>query len=199
MNGLLEQGASQQPPAATLAPEAQASPEQSKPGGILQGAQNQQEVDIFVANGLRIVHTPNVADGLIKAIVKSDVPAVAVADATLNVVHRLETGAKEAKMLLSKSTLAYGANFIMGEVIAVAEAAGLPKMSDDDKYRAYSLMVSKYLDDAINTGKISKEEMMSLGKQAGETEEGKKIIAAGIEQVGEQAQQLQRLWNPRFR
>lgn len=178
--GLLEQpmppqqGAPPAPPAeAPPGAGATAVPEEK---ALLGNQLNQEELDIFVANGLKLVHDPKVSDTLITSITKAQDPVKAIADATLNVVGRLEQSSQQAGKKLSLTTLAYGANYVMGEIITVAEAAGLEKMDDQTKYHAYSLAVAKYLDTAVKTGKMTKEEVVALGKQAEGTPEGKKIM-----------------------
>ncbi len=182
MNGLLEQ------------PPTGATPQTAAPGLINQGmattpptgptvkkestAPNQEEIDIFVANGLKIVHNPKVSDALIARIVKAKNPVVAISEATLFIVEKLEQSSAAAGKKPSLTTLAYGANALMGEIIASAEAAGMKKMDDETKYRAFSMAVGQYLDAAVKTGKMTKEEVIQLGKDAGETPEGQKIKEA---------------------
>jgi hypothetical protein len=170
MNGLLEKGMA--PSAPVPAGTQPAAP--STPSGV-----NQRELDIFVANGLKIVHDPKVSDKLIKQAVESKTPVEAIADATIFIVSRLEQSSKDAGKKLSLTTLAYGANVIMGEIIASAEAAGMEELEDDAKYQAFSLAVGKYLDEAVKTGKMTEEEVLQLGRDAEETEIGKKIISGG--------------------
>ena len=136
---------------------------------------DQQELDAFVANGLKLVHTEKISDALIKGIVKAENPIVAVADATLNVVSRLEESAKAAGRKLSLNTVAYGGNIIMGEIILSAETAGMEKMDDETKYKAFSLAVSKWIDAAVRTGKMTKEELIQMGKEAEGTPIGQKM------------------------
>lgn len=175
MRGLLEQGMTQppvsKPPVAT---EAAAVPGTASGATPAPGV-DQKEVDIFVANGMKLIHDPKVSDTIIDRVVNSKTPAAAVADATLSIVSRLEESSKAAGKKPSLTTLAYGANVLMGEIITSAEAAGMEKMDEKTRYHAFSLAVGKYLEEAVKTGKMTEEEVLQLGKDAEATPEGQKI------------------------
>lgn len=183
MNGLLENpGMTPAGAPPGVPPEV---PTETPPEAPAQGASgapaaevNQEEIDIFIANGMKVVHNQKLSDLLISSIVKAKNPVAAIADATLMVVDKLESSASGAQKKLSLTTIAYGSNYIMGEIIATAEAAGLKKLSDEQKAQAFSLGVGKYLDKAVQTGKMTKDELIKMGKDAEATEEGRKIADA---------------------
>lgn len=167
MNGLLNQPQGGQ--AASAAPQPQGM-------GSQQPAGQQDNIDMFLANGIRIVHDKKVSDGFIKRIVGANNPVIAIADATLNVVDRLEGSASERGVgTLPPETLAQVANILMGEIMEMAEIAGLKPLTDDEKYQSFSLAVSKYIDKAVKSGKMSKEELGQMGDRAAQTPEGQKI------------------------
>ena len=184
MNGLLEQ------PMGPAAPTGQGAvpPQGAAPPGQLPvqapgqptapGELDQEAVDIFVANGMKMIHNPKVSDTLISRIVDAENPVQAVADATLSIVSRLEESSKAAGRPLALPTIAYGANILMGEIMSSAEAAGMEKMDEATRYQTFSLAVGKYLDDAIKTGKMTKEELIRLGKEAEGTPIGQKMLEA---------------------
>lgn len=145
-----------------------------KPGGRL--GFDQKEFDIFLANGIKMVHTENISDRIISAVADSKNPVQAIADVTLNIVSRLEQSAEAKGKKLSFIVLAYGANVLMGEIITIAEAAGMKKLTKPEKYQAMSLATGKYLDNAVKTGKMTKEELAQLGEEAAGTEMGQKIL-----------------------
>ena len=182
MNGLLQQPqvpgqlpvqAPTSVAAPTGAPTAGAPGQPTAPGEL-----DQEAIDIFVANGMKMIHNPKVSDALISRIVDAENPVQAVADATLSIVLRLEESSKAAGRPLALQTIAYGANILMGEIMSTAEAAGMEKMDEATRYQTYSLAVGKYLDDAIKTGKIPKEELIRLGKEAEGTPIGQKMLEA---------------------
>ena len=137
----------------------------------------QDNIDMFLANGTRIVHNKKVSDGFIKRIVGANNPVIAIADATLNVIDRLESSASERGVgTLQPESLAQVANVLMGEIMEMSEIAGLKPLSDDEKYQSFSLAVSKYIDKAVKSGKMSKEELGQMGDRAAQTPEGQKIM-----------------------
>jgi hypothetical protein len=185
MPGLLEQGmgapAPQQAPAQQQAPAPQqAAPQQAAPPG----GPDKKELDVFVANGMKLIHNEKISDRLIAAVMESKNKVKALADAALSIVWRLEKSAEASGKKLSLTTLAYGGNILMGEIIASAEAAGMKKMDDETKAHALSLAVSKYLDDAIKTGKISKDELQKMSDEAESTPVGQEIVKKALQQSG---------------
>lgn len=177
MPGLIEQAMTPEQPTVQASP-AQAPPAQAPPvraGRSSRAGFTQKELDIFVANGIKMIHTDKISDSIISMVVDSKDPVTALADATLSIVSRLEQSSEAAGRKVSYETLVAGANILMGEVIASAEAAGMKKMKKPEKYQAMSLAVAKYLDTAIKTGKMTKEELAQLGEEAANTEIGQKM------------------------
>jgi len=149
----------------------------------------QEEMDTFIANGFKLIHNPKVSDGFIKRIVDSPDPAQAIADSTLEVVNRIKESAKGIGKKLSLATLAQGGNVLMGEIITVAETAGMPPLDDETKYKAFSLAIGEYLQQAIQTGEMTKEEVMKLAAEAKQTPEGQKIEAEAEKMAGPEGAQ----------
>lgn len=192
MPGLLEQGMTgqqppglmqQQPPPGPPQAPGQVAPEMPpeqppqvppQPGERL--GFDQKEFDIFLANGIKMVHSEKISDLIIAQVADSKNPVQAIADVTLNIVGRLEQSAEAKGKKVSYAILVHGANALMGEVITIAEAAGMKKLTKPQKYQALSLATGKYLDNAVKTGKITKEELAAMGEEAAGTEAGQKIL-----------------------
>ena len=159
----------------------QAAPTEQPPGE-LPGAEQQQvspevqeQFDIFVVNGMEIIHDEKVADDFLARIMKSQDPVQSIAEATVDVVNRLYDSAAQNGTKLSPETLVHGSNILMGEIITVAESAGMQPLNDEQKTQSYQLAVSKYVDGAVKTGKMSKQELETLGQQASQTPQGQEI------------------------
>lgn len=135
--------------------------------------QLQQQVDMFTANAMHIVHNKKTSDGLIKKITNSENPVMEIADATLEITERLESGAEGRGMATTLQVFASGASAIMGEIIDLAEMAGLEKLTDEQKQQTFGIIISKYLDNSVKSGKMSKEELVSMGQQAAQSPAGK--------------------------
>jgi hypothetical protein len=137
----------------------------------------QDTFDAFMSNGINIIHNEKVSDGMIQNILNADDPVKEIANATLNVVNRLEQSGSENGMNFGPEILSNGANILMGEIIQVAEISGLKPLTEEEKYMAYSLTVSRYIDEAIKSGKITPEQLQEMSQQAQQTPEGQKIVA----------------------
>ena len=142
----------------------------------------QEQMDALTANGLRMIHNPKLSDSLIKNIIEAEDPVDAVADMTVSIIERIESDARQNKITPDFGVLATTANVLMGEIIKLAETGGLPPMSDEDKYRAYSVAVSKYIDEAVKNGKITPEQLQEMSEQLKQTPEGQQIMSMGLEQ-----------------
>ena len=157
--------------------------QQGSPNG--QTATNEQDqYDMFVANGISLIHDPKISEGLIKRVANAADPVDAIARVTLDIVQRLESSAQKNGMELSPTTLAHGANDLMGEVITLAEAAGMQPLTDEQKHQAFSLATALYLDSAVKEGKITPEQLQQMGQEASATPQGQKIsqqISGGME------------------
>ena len=137
---------------------------------------HQEQYDLFVANGITIIHNEKTSEKLINQILKAEDKVEAVANSTLIVVRKLEDSATANKIKLSENVLMHGANELMGAIIAIAEAAGMEPMTDEQKEHSYSLATSKYIDAAVKTGKITKERLKQMGQEASQTPDGQKIV-----------------------
>jgi hypothetical protein len=143
----------------------------------------QEQMDILTANGIRMIHNKKLSGSLIKSITNAEDPVDAIADSTVAIIDRIEASAKQNNLTPDFGVLAQSANILMGEIIQIAELSGVPPLSDEDKYRAYSLAVSKYIDDAVKAGRITTEQLQQMADQAKQTPEGQKIMAqAGMDQ-----------------
>lgn len=169
-------------------PPGQQAPQQENQGGSMPmggqqgppgkggGATNEQDqYDMFVANGISLIHDPKISEGLIKRVAGAADPVDAIARVTLDIVQRLESSAQKNGMELSPTTLAHGANDLMGEVITLAEAAGMQPLNDEQRHQAYSLATALYLDSAVKSGKITPEQLQQMGQEASATPQGQKI------------------------
>lgn len=138
----------------------------------------QEQVDVFVANGIQIIHNQRVSNSIINNLKNVDDPVDAIAAMTLKVVGLIEADAEKKGAKLADVTKISGASQLMGEIIHLGEASGaIQPLSDEQKYQAFSLAVSTYLDNAVSSGKMSKEQLMAYAREAQQTPEGQKIAS----------------------
>ena len=136
----------------------------------------QEQVDIFMANGLRMIHSEEVSSNIVNSIVSSQDPLASIAKATVSVVNRLEESAAEKGVQLQQEALIAIGNQLMGNIIEMAEIAGVEELTEEERAKAFSLAVSEYLGQAVDSGKITQEQLVGMGEQAQQTPEGQKIM-----------------------
>lgn len=147
-------------------------------GGLLNkpNPKEQEQTDIFVANGIQIIHDPKVSDTILRQVKSNKDPIDGIASATVQVIDMLERHAGQKETKLSDATKVHGSNQLMAEIITLAESAGaIEPFNEEQKEQAYSLGVSMYLDKAVNSGKMSREELMVLSDEAKKTPQGQQI------------------------
>ena len=139
----------------------------------------QEQVDIFIANGMEIIHNNKVSDGMLSKILKSKNRIEAIAEAVVTIINRLFDSAKESGQSLSNETLVHGSNFLLGELINLAETAGMQKLSDEQRTEALQRGVGMFLSDAVLQGRMTKEQLIEMSEQAKQTPEGQQILQQG--------------------
>jgi hypothetical protein len=176
---------------AILDPTQQEAPEQLTPPGAEQEPVEPQEekadpelqdaFDQFIVNGLKILYAPKITEGVAERIVGSQDKVDAAGDEAIKIIDRLEQGAAQNRVPLKAHTVLNGANIIIGEIIAVAEAAGVEAYSDEQKYQAFSWTIANYISNAVKTGKITKNDLVSMSKQVVTGDEGRAIADKFLE------------------
>lgn len=151
-----------------------AAPGEEPQGGL--SPEQQKKFDIYIAQGIRIIHDEKVTSQMLQHLEGSQDPVTVFADTTLGVIKRLDEESGKQGFELEIELKAHAANLLMGELMTIAESAGLQPLDDEQRYQAYSLAVSKYIDNAVKTGKMSQDELVQLGEQAKGTPEGQKIM-----------------------
>lgn len=136
----------------------------------------QKKFDAYVAQGVRLIHDQKVTDTMLQGIEGSENPVPVIADTTLNLIKRLDAKAAETGIELEIELKAHAANLLMGELITIAESAGMPPLDDEQRYQVFSLAVSKYLKQAVASGEMSEDELIQMGQAAQQTPEGQKIM-----------------------
>ena len=134
--------------------------------------EERQQLELFVANGQKIVQ--EAGQQILEQIQAQD-PVDGVATATVNVLERLEDAALETGAQLSPDVVIAAGAHIMGEIISLYEQSGGAPFSDEQKYQAFSLAASMYIDNALKTGKITPEELQQFADMMAQTPEGQQV------------------------
>jgi len=136
--------------------------------------EQQRQLELFITSGTKIIQSPRMQQSIAQH-TKAQDPLDAIASSVVMVMERLERVAQQNGEKLDPDVELQAANVLLGEIIKVYEKSSGQKLSEEQKYQAFSLAISTYLDDAINTGKISKEELAQLADMIKQTPEGRKI------------------------
>ena len=160
-------------------PQQQQAPMEQQGQGQGEEIDQQKAFDKFMVNALKILHTPETTDKILARISKNPESIDAVGETALDIVKRLQTSAVENNFPINANTVMNGLNVIIGEIIEIAEAAGVAEFDVEQKYQAFSWAVSNYIDQAVKTGLISKQELIQLGGQMANSPEGQTLIKAG--------------------
>lgn len=121
----------------------------------------QGKFDQYVINALNIIHDEKVTPGLIQRMQAGD-PVNAIGDIAVDIAERLDATAEEKQFELKANTIINGLNVVVGELSELAEAAGIEPLDPEEKYQAYSYALGRYLEDAVEQGKISPEELQQM-------------------------------------
>jgi len=139
--------------------------------------QQQEHFDIFVTNAMKIIHTKSVTESILGRLSASNDPIQGLAELTVDIVNRLVDSAAENKLKLSYDVIVHGGNIVLGEIISVAEAAGIEPLTEEQKAKAFQIATALFIDGAVKSGKITPEELTQMGQQAQGTPEGKKVMS----------------------
>jgi len=137
-------------------PTEQMPPEPSKGGSA------QDLFDKFVIAAMKIIHTPEVTNSLIKRMKSSTDTVEAIGSIAIDIVTRLDNSANDSGEPYTANAVLNGINVIIGELINIAIAAGAKPLSDEQKYQAFSWAMAKYFESAIKSGKVTPEQMKQV-------------------------------------
>ena len=131
--------------------------------------ETKRQFELFVVNGQRVIEQRK--DLLLNQISVQD-PMEGIAQATFVIIKRIEDAGLKAGTQLDPTAIAFAANVLMGTLMQMYEEKSGQKLTDEQRYQAFSYAVSLYLDDAIKTGRITKDEMLQMSDMQRETKEG---------------------------
>ena len=126
----------------------------------------QEQFDIFVVNGMEIINDQKVSEDILNRISQSGDPIRGIAEATVDIVNRLIDSAQENGIKLSNETMVHGSNVLMGEIINMAETAGMQKLTEEQRTQSFQLATSLYLDGAVKSGKMTPEQLAQLSEES---------------------------------
>ena len=136
----------------------------------------QDTFDMFVAQGIKIANDESTVSKFIDMIVGAKNPVVPIADATITVIDRLQSSSDKQGKNIPMGHLAQVGNIVMGEIIEIAESAGLKPLSKEERSEAYALAVSKYLGTSVKSGKLPEETLIQMADTVHQTPAGQQVM-----------------------
>ena len=137
----------------------------------------QSQFDMFIINGMEIIHDPKATDGILNRIKKVGNPMKGIAEATVDIVTRLSDSSAENGIQLANEVLVHGSNFLMGEIMNITEVSGMQPLSEEQRTQSFQLATSLYIDNAVKSGKMTPEQMQQLSQQ---TQQAQPELAAKV-------------------
>lgn len=129
-------------------------------------SEQQESLNIFLSNGIKIIHTPETTDELIKQMGVTPNKAEAVGTILANIIKRLEISAEDNGVMLDVEVILVGSAELLQELILIAEGTGGGEGFTVDQIKeAVGHAVGIYLQDQIASGRITKEELAAVGEQ----------------------------------
>jgi len=122
----------------------------------------QEAFDKFTVNALNIIHEGKISKSIVDRLKNSDDTVEAIGDVALDITKRIEGGAEGKGMNISANTIVNGLNVVVGELANLAESAGANPLDPEQKYQAYSWALSRYMEDAVSSGKITPQELQQM-------------------------------------
>jgi len=141
-----------------------------------------KQIDLFIKSGRNIIMSDQVKQQI--ASIK-DNPIEQLGGTVLMVITRLEGIAQDAGEKLDPDAELVAANTLLADIFNIYEQSSGQTLTDDQKAQTFSYAVSTYIADAVQTGKISKDELQQLAQMAKQSENGKQIAAQVEQAVGQ--------------
>lgn len=126
---------------------------------------NSEILDVFIANGISMIHKEGNAEKLLTQIKKSGSRTEAVGIILSTIISRLETSAAENGIEVPPEVSLQAFGELLRELLFLLEQTGEKPFSREELKETTGFAVGFYLDNAVKSGKLTKEQVIALGKQ----------------------------------
>lgn len=122
--------------------------------------EQQDQIDNYVFNAIKLIHSEQSSDAIIKSLKSLSSPQAAVAK-TANLVHDMLAGeAEKSEKVFNSIALMLGSAKMIEELIELGEAAKcFPPLSEEQRYAAHQLAMQHYFGRGIKEGWIDPVEL----------------------------------------
>ena len=138
--------------------------------------ETQEIFDMFIINGMELLYDENQAKSVLPRIGANEDSTKVIAEILVDVITRVVSSAKSAGKKIPPEVVLHGGNFLFAELLKVLEAAGMESLTEEQKTAIWQMASSIYIDQAVQSGEITEQELMVLKQQIEQTEEGKKVM-----------------------
>jgi hypothetical protein len=121
-----------------------------------------KEVNQYVSNGMRLIHSPKTRDNIVSQLQTGTNPAVALAQTTVNVLNQLDSSSSQSGAAVSPEVVLQGSSPIMEQVMEVGEASGAFQITEPQIKEAAGMAVSLYIKNGMEAGRITMADMQNL-------------------------------------
>ena len=121
----------------------------SEAGGIDISPEQRDQLENYIDNMMLLVHKQPAADKIIEGLQRVKNPQAAIAITTNKVNDMLLRGFQENGKQFNNVTLFYGSYFLVKELIELGEVAGLFKLTEPERFAAYTLAVQHFIGKGI--------------------------------------------------
>jgi hypothetical protein len=170
-------------PQGLLAEEQQRQP--AEQSGRQPTPEQQQQLQYFLEGGSKIIQSPKTKKEIV-ALAKAQDPRESLAKIIVPLLGRLEEKI-DAKMNVDLEVVAEAGRQLLEQSFDIIEQSGGEPFTPEERFQGFSMLVSTYLQDAVDTGKISDEEYAQLDAMMRQTPEGQAVasqLEGGAEAAG---------------
>lgn len=121
-----------------------------------------KEVNEYVSNGMKLIHSPQTRDNIVSQLQTGENPATALAQTTVSILTQLDSASSQSGATVTPETVLQGAAPIMEQVMEVGEASGSFQITEPQIKEAAGMAVSLYIKKGMETGKITMGDMQNL-------------------------------------
>lgn len=156
-------------------------PSQSNSGEVISAApttdkKTQAIFDLFMLNGMEIIYDEKQAQSMLPRVSSGGDPTKAIAELLVDIIVRVVSSARENGKKIPPGIILHGGNMLFGELLKVLEAAGMEPLTEEQKAAVWQVASSLYIDQAVKSGEMTKEELVALSQEVEQTPEGKKVL-----------------------
>jgi len=146
-------------------------------------AKTQELFDMFLLNGMELIYDENQAKSMLPRLSSGDDPTKVMAELLVDIVSRVTSSASAAGKKIPPEIVLHGGNVLFGEMLKVLEAAGMEPMNEEQKTAVWQMASSIYIDNAVQSGEMTEQELMALSQEVKQTDEGKKVMETAKDPV----------------